>query len=555
MQLRNVVFPQPDGAATLRRPKVWDVELVGGVITSIKAAGKHGDADGSDTASVLLVPPLCHPHLHLDKAYLLTSSGGGAGDGRDDDPDYSDLLPQTGTFEEALHTTAVAKSRFTAADLRRRGLQLLATSCAQGVTSARVFVEVDAAAAGQGTVAVAVARELQTLFGSCGRLALQVCAFAQEALFTGAAGAANRAAMEAVLAANRSEAGGPGGHATISVLGVTPYVEESRQKSLQNIDWAVATALEYDLHLDLHLDYNLKDCCGSSSSSGGGGCTENEPLVFALVDALVRHNWTRQSVNNGAAHKQPTRPKTVVVGHATQLTRLPQSEMARLAAMIRKHRLPLSFVGLPTSDLYMMGRRPAGKGSLGEPYLSCARGTLPVPALIREFGLAACLGVNNVGNAFTPYGTGDPLQLACWGVGLYHAGTGQDAHLLYGSVSWRARAAIGIDDGDYGDESSDDGDAVDWEKPLDCPQEQLLGKRMGSLLAIVNKRFIELPPTSLPEISSGSGEKIETTLSRIPARPRLGFRDIVWDPPDTSLRKVVYDLDRGNGTESEARSS
>jgi hypothetical protein len=81
--------------------------------------------------------------------------------------------------------------------------------------------------------------------------------------------------------------------------------------------------------------------------------------------------------------------------------------------------LPVSFVGLPTSDLFMM-RTSEG-----------LRGTLPIIKLIKEYGLDAAISVNNVGNAFTPQGNCDPLCLAQLGVGLYQAGTQQDAELLY----------------------------------------------------------------------------------------------------------------------------
>ncbi|KIH90724.1 zinc metallopeptidase [Sporothrix brasiliensis 5110] len=462
MKIQNVIFPQPDGSPEPLSSRLWDIDLVDGVVESIQPAGRPVDATDTDVtkdnvASHLLLPTLCHPHLHLDKAYLLTSGCCGADDDSDgvDHPDYSDLLPQTGSFAEALATTRVAKTRFTAADLRRRGLQLLATSFAQGVTDARVFVEVDAQAAGRGTVAVVVTRDLQQLFR--GQLAVQVCAFAQEVLFTGAAGAANRAAMEDVLAADhRNGAASLASSAssaseptqTIAVLGATPYVEATRAQSLQNIDWAVATALQYGLHLDLHLDYNLTEYTGDGSREDAA----NEPLIFALLEALIRHKWTeraRHTGTGGRGSKTQTTTRTVVVGHMTQLTCLPPAQLTRLAAIIRDSRLPVYFVGLPTSDLYMMGRPPPGPAAAAStaPH-TIPRGTLPIPALIRDYGLQACLGVNNVGNAFTPHGTGDPLQLACWGVGLYHAGTGPDAHLLYGAVSWRARAAIGIEAGD-----------------------------------------------------------------------------------------------------------
>lgn len=504
MKLHNVLFPQPDGSTdSLLSSRLWDICLVDGVVESIEPATKiENDASTSDDniGSQLLLPTLCHPHLHLDKAYLLTSGCCGVHSDDDDSDkdghvDYSDLLPQTGSFAEALKTTLVAKTRFTAADLRRRGLQLLATSYAQGVTTARVFVEVDDQAAGRGTVAVDVARELKVLFQ--GRLQVQICAFAQEVLFTGEAGGANRAAMEAVLETNQGSS-----EQTIAALGVTPYVESLREQSLQNIDWAVTTALKYGLHLDLHLDYSLDEYKGDGSSDD----TANKPLIFSLLEALIKHNWTGRAGT-----------KTVVVGHATQLTCLPPAQLTRLASIIHDHQLPVFFVGLPTSDLYMMGRQ----SSSGPASHSTPRGTLPIPTLICDYGLRACLGVNNVGNAFTPYGTGDPLQLASLGVGLYHAGTGPDAQLLYGAVSWRAREAIGmVEDG-----------AVDWEGSVS--REDILGKRLGPLLAIANPRYIRLPP------SAAGTTETDSVLNCIPARPRLGFRDVVWNPPDIILRKVV----------------
>ncbi|ERS95892.1 hypothetical protein HMPREF1624_07969 [Sporothrix schenckii ATCC 58251] len=548
MKIHNVLFPQPDGSPEPLSSRLWDIDLVDGVVESIEPASRPADATNTDVtkdtvASHLLLPTLCHPHLHLDKAYLLTSGCCGADDNDSDGvdhpgyADYSDLLPQTGSFAEALETTRVAKTRFTAADLRRRGLQLLATSFAQGVTDARVFVEVDAQAAGRGTVAVAVARDLQQLFR--GQLAVQVCAFAQEVLFTGAAGAANRAAIEDVVAADHrdgaaslaslassaSTASTPSQPMqTIAVLGATPYVEATRALSLQNIDWAVTTALQYGLHLDLHLDYNLKAYTGDGSREDAA----NEPLIFALLEALIRHKWTeraRHTRTAGRGGKTQTTTRTVVVGHMTQLTCLSPAQLTRLATIIRDYQLPVHFVGLPTSDLYMMGRPPPGPAAAASTARhTLPRGTLPIPALIRDYGLQACLGVNNVGNAFTPHGTGDPLQLACWGVGLYHAGTGPDAHLLYGAVSWRARAAIGMEAGDT---------LVDWETCSRHPNDWL-GKRIGPALAIANPRYIPFSPQA-----TGLSATAAAVLHRILSRPRLGFRDVVWDPPDVSLRKVV----------------
>jgi hypothetical protein len=74
------------------------------------------------------------------------------------------------------------------------------------------------------------------------------------------------------------------------------------------------------------------------------------------------------------------------------------------------------------------------------------RGTLDAPSLIKDYNLNASLGINNIGNAFTPHGSCDPLTLAFNGVAVYQASRIADAELLYQCVSTRARKAIGIND-------------------------------------------------------------------------------------------------------------
>lgn len=87
--------------------------------------------------------------------------------------------------------------------------------------------------------------------------------------------------------------------------------------------------------------------------------------------------------------------------------------------------LPISFVGLPTSDLFMMGR-PNNEEEGNER----VRGTLQIIQIIKKYNINAAIGINNVGNAFTPQGSLDPLSLASLGVGIYQAGTKEDMDLL-----------------------------------------------------------------------------------------------------------------------------
>ncbi|CAJ2508790.1 Uu.00g138160.m01.CDS01 [Anthostomella pinea] len=375
------------------------------------------------------------------------------------------------SFSEALSNTAKAKERYTEDDLYLRGAQLLASSYEQGVTSLRAFVELDHVT---GTLPLTTAIRLKKDFSHL--LEVQICAFAQDPIFSTTHGQTNRSIITSALDEYAS---------SIDVLGTTPYVEESREASLQNIEWAITTASEKNLHLDFHLDYNLST--PSPSSYTPSSPPSSSPLTFAVINLLKKHEWTRVA----------NRSKTIVLGHCTQLSVLDDAALRRLADTITASELPLHFVGLPTSDLFMMGR--AG------PDATCTqnrrRGTIHVPSMIKDLGLSACLGVNNVGNAFTPFGTGDPLQLASWAVGIYQAGTVADAELLYGCVSWRARQAIGLGP------STDDGEVRE-------------GQRIQGMLLIQNRSAIDLPGLTLP------------------ARQRTGFQDVVWDPPETQLRST-----------------
>ncbi|KAI8950176.1 hypothetical protein F4801DRAFT_356759 [Xylaria longipes] len=459
MILENVVSDARDHSAAL-----WNVEMRDrdGYVLSIRPS----DAS-SETPPQLLLPPLCHPHIHLDKAYILTCNNRSS----PQHPDYSDLGPTSGSFHEALANTSRAKERYTPDDLYLRGSQLLATSYTQGVTSVRAFVELDHVT---GTLPLATAIRLKKDFAHL--LELQICAFAQDPICSTAKGGENRTVIENALA----EFAG-----SVGALGTTPYVEASREASLWNIEWAITTALKHHLHLDFHLDYTLEPPSSLPS---------RKPLTYSVLDLLGRHKWA-QIVGKS---------KTIALGHCSQLSMLDDDEHKALAEAVIASKLPIHFVGLPTSDIFMMGRPTCdSKSSHNRP-----RGTIHVPSMIRDFGLSACLGVNNVGNAFTPYGTGDPLQLASWAVGLYQVGTAKEAELLYECVSNRARQAIGLDGG------------------VPCGSIRK-GHELRGMLLLKNQRVMELPGALGP-----------STMTVAPRR-RQSLQDVVWDPPETILRFIL----------------
>lgn len=364
----------------------WDVLIENGKISNIRDHPKHDSNSISledstiDGHGALLAPSLCHPHVHIDKAYLLSH------------PKYAHLQIEKGDFGEAMSLTGAAKQDFEHWDLLERGQRLIDESVAAGVTHMRAFVEVDGVV---GLNCLEAGIELKRKVEGEGRCVVQLCAFAQLPLFSGEDGGdvIRRLMQEA---AARSE---------VDVIGSTPYVESDRLKMEKNIEFMVKLSFEAGTHLDFHLDYNLDP--------------DEQPMVWHVLKVVKENRWDVRMSN-----------RTIVLGHCTRLTLFKTREWRRLVDEIGD--LPISFVGLPTSDLFMMRTEDR------------TRGTLDVPRLIKQYGIDSCVGINNIGNAFTPHGSCDPLTLACNGVGVYQAGTKEDAEILYECVSSRARAAIGL---------------------------------------------------------------------------------------------------------------
>ncbi|KAL8640656.1 MAG: hypothetical protein Q9228_002444 [Teloschistes exilis] len=370
----------------------WDISIEGKAITSIRPHDTQNLAHASDpeilnARDCFLAPSLCHPHVHLDKCFLLN------------DPKYADLSIEKGEFAEALSLTSKAKSRFSLDDLLRRGRWLIEESIEAGVTCMRAFAEVDAMVRFK---CLDAALTLKAQYRDA--CEIQICAFAQDPVFSGENALDNRALIEEALQRDGVE-----------VVGSTPYVEADETRMRKNVDWVVDVASEYGKHLDLHLDYNLD--------------ANKEPMIWYVIARL----HSQQSVSK-------RNEKTTVLGHCTRLTSFTADQWHDLRRRIGD--LPVSFVGLPTSDLFMMGK-PSNEEGGGER----VRGTLQMPQMIQQYGLAGTIGINNVGNAFTPQGSCDPLSLASMCVGIYQAGTKTETELLYECVSRRAKAAIGCGDG------------------------------------------------------------------------------------------------------------
>ncbi|THH01558.1 hypothetical protein EW026_g1176 [Hermanssonia centrifuga] len=294
------------------------------------------------------------------------------------------VLP--GDFAEALAVTSKAKSTFPERqdDLYRRGEQLILESVESGVTAMRAHVEVDT------TVKMAcldVGLKLKEYFAAISEVQLSV--FAQDPLFNGGSDVPGQNYELLALAAAR-----PG----VEAVGSAPYVEHSVEAAKKNILLLFQLAEKYSLHLDFHLDYNLDP--------------SSEPLIWFVLDHM------RDRIRLGAWR----RIQHVCIGHATRLTLWTDDEWTRFSKAVHDDGLPVSLVGLPQSDIYMMGRNV--------PYPGPPRGTLNAVRLAKEHSLKVALAVNNVGNAFTPQGSPDPLALCALGIALFQVGTRVDCQIL-----------------------------------------------------------------------------------------------------------------------------
>jgi hypothetical protein len=219
--------------------------------------------------------------------------------------------------------------------------------------------------------------------------------FAQEPLFSVSGSDLPNANLE-LLDAAAAEFG------EVSVVGSAPYVEPTLTQAKRNIYCIIDLAIKFQLHVDFHLDFNID---GSS-----------EPLIYYVIEKLRQSDWN--NVNRDGNEK----PRRVTICHATRLQLFTPAQWRNLKSQVDD--LPIMIVGLPQSDIYMMGRDYKRK-PFGAP-----RGTLRIPQLSRDYQMDIAMSVDSVESAFTPQGTVDPLSLCAFGVGIFQAAAPQDIRTL-----------------------------------------------------------------------------------------------------------------------------
>ncbi|KIK69562.1 hypothetical protein GYMLUDRAFT_33937 [Collybiopsis luxurians FD-317 M1] len=390
--ITNVRLAYPDRELA---EKLWIVEcLQGKVAHVIPYEHAHSlplhkyEIDGKGS---ILLPSCTHSHIHLDKCFILDRCG--------------DLI--TGDFKEAMKLTGAAKAAFPldTEDLTRRGRKLIHESVDCGVTSMRAHVEIDELVGFSGLdVALHLREEAKS---AC---YVQIAAFAQEALFSDARDTDPGPNFDLLREATRREG--------VEVVGSAPYVEPTLEQAKKNIALIMELATRMRMHVDFHLDYNLDPT--------------SEPLIFEVIKQAKRYcqSWLSED-------RPELFTRRITIGHATRLQLFTQEEWRELRDAIGD--LPITFVGLPNSDMYMQGREHTNN-PLGPP-----RSTLRVPYIAGNHGIDIAMSVNNIENAFTPQGSVDPLALCAFGAAVFQSATKKDIHTLMKSVTITSKLAIGLE--------------------------------------------------------------------------------------------------------------
>ncbi len=196
------------------------------------------------------------------------------------------------------------------------------------------------------------------------------------------------------------------------VVGGIPYNDTDPH---EHTDIVFEIAGTYDKPIDLHQDF--KDD----------------------ADALTIEYICKKTIETGWHGR-------VSVGHLTALGALPPERLKEVIALMAEARI--NVMTLPATDLHLGGR--------GDAY-NIRRAITPVRAL-RDGGVNVCIGTNNIRNAFTPYGNGDPFLTAMLSIAGSHLGGADDLRTVLPMMTTNPARALALPD--YGLNVGSPADAV-----------------------------------------------------------------------------------------------
>ncbi|SDX50691.1 amidohydrolase family protein [Paenibacillus sp. CF384] len=182
------------------------------------------------------------------------------------------------------------------------------------------------------------------------------------------------------------------------VVGGIPYNDYSAS---DHITFVFDLAEKYGKPIDLHIDFS-----------------DNPSELNVLTVATETINRCYQG--------------RVAAGHVTSLGSVMRENALEYAERLAK--ADLQIMCLPATDLYLGGRQDIQ---------AARRGLTPVK-LLHEAGVNVTMGTNNMRNAFTPFGTGDPLDIALLLANTAQFGTVLELEQIMQMATSHAARALGL---------------------------------------------------------------------------------------------------------------
>jgi cytosine deaminase len=271
------------------------LELENGRVRGVRASAP-GQAKNAfarkltlDAGGRVVAPAFVDAHVHLDKAFLSELAG-----------------PTEPRLERAIERVAELRGRVSFQQLSRSAARAVELLIKNGVTAARVHVELDP------LVGLSLAdMQLELAEKMSGRIKLQLVAFPQRGLDVPGVSELMSSAVQ-----------------RLDVVGGCPYVDSD---PAQHLDFVFGLAEKYGKAVDLHLDFS----------------DDARRSLIALVAERTR------------AHGMQGK---VTIGHVTTLASMSETEQSR--ALEQLAAAQISLVVLPATDLFLAGHGEPGTRSL-----------------------------------------------------------------------------------------------------------------------------------------------------------------------------------------------
>ncbi|WP_039054750.1 amidohydrolase family protein [Enterobacter sp. Bisph1] len=182
------------------------------------------------------------------------------------------------------------------------------------------------------------------------------------------------------------------------VVGAIPYNDSA---AIEHIDYVFSLAQQYDKDIDFHQDF-----------------ADN-------ADAMTIEYLANKTIAEGYQGR-------VCVGHLTSLGAVTAEKQREIAALL--YQAGISVMCLPATDLHLGARNDTHN----------VRRTLTPVRVLRDAGVNVCLATNNIRNAFTPFGSGDLLNIAQLALPACHLGGADDQATVLSMLTTNPAKALGL---------------------------------------------------------------------------------------------------------------